>query len=230
MHSHHGSRHACQVAHRHHRHPARCRKKHARHATRRHGAAQRVLAPTPPPAAPRATAPATVQPGPSLAEILATPCQGTELMPAPANLAVIRAATLCLVNQERARNGEQPLRGDAALEAAAQGHSAQMIEQDYFAHVSPGGETPLERIQAAGYIPNPQAGYAIGENIAWGTLGLATPSAIVAAWIASPEHLANILDASYQDSGIGIVAQAPSSLAGDQAGAMYTQTFGVIIN
>jgi uncharacterized protein YkwD len=105
-----------------------------------------------------------------------------------------------------------------------------MIEQDYFAHVSPGGETPLERIQAAGYIPNPQAGYAIGENIAWGTLGLATPSAIVAAWIASPEHLANILDASYQDSGIGIVAQAPSSLAGDQAGAMYTQTFGVIIN
>jgi uncharacterized protein YkwD len=86
----------------------------------------------------------------------------------------------------------------------------------------------LDRVQATGYIPNSQVGYTIGENIAWGTLYLATPSSIVAAWIASPEHLANILDADYRDTAIGVTPSAPPSLANGQAGAIYTQEFGVI--
>ena len=44
----------------------------------------------------------------------------------------------------------------------------------------------------------------IGENLAWGTLQLSTPQAIVAAWIASPGHLANILEAQYRETGIGV--------------------------
>jgi uncharacterized protein YkwD len=72
-------------------------------------------------------------------------------------------------------------------------------------------------------------GYVIGENIAWGTLGLATPKAIVEAWMASPGHRANILDASYRDTGIGVVAAVPDSMGEGQDGAIYTQDFGVII-
>ena len=161
--------------------------------------------------------------------MLATPCENTELTPEPDNLAEIEAATLCLVNQERARNDELPLAPNAQLQQAAQGHSEEMVADDYFAHVSPSGLTPVGRIQATGYIPSSQAGYTIGENIAWGTLQLSTPSSIVAAWIASPEHLANILYVPYRDTAVGVVAAVPASLGEGQPGAVYSQEFGVIV-
>ena len=164
-----------------------------------------------------------------IANVLATPCLDTELTPEPGNLEQVREATLCLINQERARDGELPLRLDPRLEQAAQEHSEDMVDEDYFAHVAPNGETPLSRIRATGYIPDTQIGYTIGENIAWGTLYLATPAAIAAAWIASPEHLANILDPEFRDTAVGISAAAPPSLANGQAGAVYTQEFGVIV-
>jgi uncharacterized protein YkwD len=167
-------------------------------------------------------------PAATIASVLATSCQGTELMPEPANLTQVEAATLCLVNQERARNNELPLQPNTQLAQSSQMHSERMISENYFSHIAPNGETPLQRIQATGYIPNSQVGYTIGENIAWGTLSLATPSAIVAAWIASPEHLANILNSAYRDTAVGVDPAAPSSLAEGQPGAVYTQEFGVI--
>jgi uncharacterized protein YkwD len=167
-------------------------------------------------------------PAATIASVLATPCQGTELMPEAANLAQIDAATVCLVNQERARNDELPLQPSTQLAQSSQMHSEKMVSEDYFSHIAPNGETPLQRIQATGYIPNSQVGYTVGENIAWGTLSLATPSAIVAAWIASPEHLANILNTEYRDTAVGVDPAAPASLAEGQPGAVYTQEFGVI--
>jgi uncharacterized protein YkwD len=188
------------------------------HRTRRHDSSRPGSTTT---AAPPAS-------GPSIASVLATPCQNTELTPEPGNLELIRTATLCLVNQERARNGELPLKVSAELEQAAQSHTEAMVSEDYFAHIAPNGETPVDRIQATGYIPNAEAGYTLGENIAWGTLSLSTPSAIVAAWIASPEHLENILTSAYAETAIGVTAAVPASLANGQPGAVYGQIFGVI--
>jgi uncharacterized protein YkwD len=165
----------------------------------------------------------------TIASVLATPCEDTELTPEAGNLEQIRTATLCLVNQERARNDELPLARNDELEQAARDHSEDMIGANYFAHIAPDGETPVDRVKATGYIPSPRVGYTLGENIAWGTLYLATPSAIVAAWIASPEHLSNILDSEYRDTAIGVDPAAPPSLADNQAGAVYTQEFGVIV-
>jgi uncharacterized protein YkwD len=164
-----------------------------------------------------------------LAGVLAAACQNTELTPNVGNLQAVAAATLCLVNQERARHGELPLRLNGQLEEAAEEHSQEMVSQDYFAHIAPSGLTPLERVRDTGYIPSPHDGYTIGENIAWGTLELSTPKAIVAAWIASPEHLANILEADYRDSAIGVAPAAPPSLGHGQQGAVYTQEFGIIV-
>jgi uncharacterized protein YkwD len=161
--------------------------------------------------------------------VLATPCANTELTPAPGNLARINAATLCLVNKERARHGEPPLAPNARLQRAAQSHSEEMVSKDYFAHVAPSGLTPVGRVADTGYIPSSQVGYKLGENIAWGTLQLSTPKAIVAAWIASPAHLANILYRPYRDTAVGVVAAVPSSLAKGQHGAVYSQEFGVIV-
>src|SRR5208337_2711679 len=100
---------------------------------------------------------------------------------------------------------ESPLTLDSQLQEAAEGHGQELVSLDYFAHVSPSGETPVDRIRETGYIPSPSVGYVIGENLAWGTYDLATPQAIVSAWIASPGHLANILEAKYTQTGIAVV-------------------------
>ena len=74
------------------------------------------------------------------------------------------------------------------LQSAAQGHTDSMVKGDYFAHIGPSGDTPLQRMTAADYIYSEHIGYEVGENIAWGTLQLSTPSAVVAAWMASAGH------------------------------------------
>lgn len=156
-------------------------------------------------------------------------CANTRLHPTPADLALIRAATLCLVNRERAAHGERALRPNKRLRRAAQAHSVSMAFGDYFEHDGPSGQTPLARLRNAGYISSSRVGFEVGENIAWGTLYLATPRAIVASWMASPGHRANILDARYRETGIGVSPRPPASLAHGQPGAIYTQDFGVII-
>ena len=100
-----------------------------------------------------------------------------------------------------------------------------MVARNYFDHTSPGGETLLDRIKASSYLP-PRAGYILGENIALGTMQLATPAAIVASWMASPGHRANILNGGFRDIGIGIATGAPVPLGGAAGGATYTTDFG----
>jgi uncharacterized protein YkwD len=156
-------------------------------------------------------------------------CANTQLAPSNANLSLVRAAMLCLVNRERTSRGEAALRPNVDLRRAAQSHSSDMANASYFAHESRNGETPLARMRAAGYIFSSRLGYAVGENIAWGTMSLATPKAIVAGWMASPEHRANMLDATFRDTGVGVAPHPPASLAHGEAGAIYTQDFGRII-
>lgn len=164
----------------------------------------------------------------TIASVLATPCQDTEITPEASNLALYRAAVLCLINKERASNGRSPLAANADLEQVAESHTAELVQDNYFAHVTPSGETPVDRIRAAGYIPSSSDGYVIGENLAWGTYSLASPQAIVEAWIASPGHLANILEAQYTETGIGVTPAVPLSLGEGEPGATVAQEFAVI--
>jgi uncharacterized protein YkwD len=153
-------------------------------------------------------------------------CANVTLVPSDSNLALVRAATLCLVNRERTSRGERALSANRDLQQAAQAHSQDMAAGGYFEHDGRGGSTPLSRMRAAGYIFSSHLGYAIGENIAWATLWLASPKAIVAGWMASPGHRANILDATFRDTGVGV---SPRPLAHAQSGGIYTQDFGRII-
>ena len=153
-------------------------------------------------------------------------CANASLMPSDENLVLVRAAILCLINRERTSVGERALVPVGSLDAAARSHSDDMGYGDYFEHVGPRGDTPSARMRAAGYLDGAQF-YEVGENIAFGTGSLATPRAIVAAWMASPGHRANILDSGYRDTGIGVCAHPPVSFAGRQRGAVYTEDFGV---
>lgn len=194
---------------------------------------RRLTPKAPPPASeqiPAGTRRAAADTAAVIAAVLASPCANTELTPSAEDLPLVRAAVLCLINRERAEHGLSPLTTSRRLEAAAEGHSAELISADYFAHVSPAGETPVDRIRKTGFIPGPSVGYVIGENLAWGTYTLSTPQSIVSAWLASPGHLANILESQYTQTGIGIVPAVPTSVGGGAPGATYAQEFGVIIH
>jgi len=152
-------------------------------------------------------------------------CAGAHLIPTTGNLSRIKAATLCLVNQQRTGHGLKPLRENADLQAAAQAHTAQMVRRDYFNHVGPAGDSPLERVTAAGYASSAEI-RDLGENIAAASGSLATPAASVAAWMASPPHRAQILNPAFHDTGIGVVAAVPTALGIGRSGATYAEDFG----
>jgi uncharacterized protein YkwD len=150
-------------------------------------------------------------------------CPDVDLVPSAANMAKVQAATLCLLNGERADEGLAALKEDTALDNAAAVHNDDMIKGQYFDHIAPDGSSPVDRIQATGYLPKVGA-WTVGENLAWGTGDLSTPKNIVKAWMASTGHRENILNAQYNDIGFGIGLGNPRSA--DGSGATYTNTFG----
>ena len=151
-------------------------------------------------------------------------CTEVDLAPAADNLDRVRASTLCLLNGERADHGLRPLTENDQLARAARGHSADMVANSYFAHEGRDGSEIRDRIGATGYIPS-SGRWVIGENLAWGTGALATPKAIMNAWMNSSGHRANILHADYREIGFGIVVGNPSRTNG--LGATFATEFGV---
>lgn len=112
-----------------------------------------------------------------------------------------------LVNQARAANGCNPLKTDSRLTTAAQGHSDDMAQQDYFSHTTPSGVTFDKREEAAGY-PTPG-----GENIAQGQT---SAQQVMTDWMNSSGHRANILNCQFTAIGVGL----------DTNGWYWTQDFG----
>jgi uncharacterized protein YkwD len=141
-------------------------------------------------------------------------------MPTRANLARVAHITACLINKQRAARGLRPLRVNAALGRAAQGHSADMVGRGYFSHDTPQGVGPAQRISQSGYA----SACALGENIAAATGGFATPASIVNMWMSSPGHRANILSPTYTDTGLGVAYGYPAVHGAH--GATFTQDFG----
>ena len=151
-------------------------------------------------------------------------CQNADAMPNGSNEGAVRSAILCLHNELRAGRGLPLLKENARLRRAAVAHSRDMVARGYFEHTAPSGTTMVDRIQAARYTPR-NAGWSLGENLAWGTGRLATPREIMRAWMNSPGHRANIVKRSYREIGIGVVTGVPSTRG---KGATYTADFGVI--
>jgi uncharacterized protein YkwD len=171
--------------------------------------------------------PRVLRPAPNLNEGVAgaTDCANADAMPDGSNLPTITDATFCLLNAERASRGLTVLKPDRQLQRAALEHGGDMVDHQYFAHEGRDGSQPAERIRSAGYLSGGGA-WRIGENLAWGTGDLATPRAIMAAWMQSPGHRANILQPQYRQIGFGVIAGNPN--AGDGSGATYVTEFGVV--
>lgn len=121
----------------------------------------------------------------------------------------LEAAMLVLVNAERAKAGVRALTADPETVEVSRDHSRDMFARGYFAHLTPEGKTPFDRLRAA------RLGYrAAGENLALArTLETAHQGLMN-----SPGHRANILLPAFGRLGIGIVD-------GGRRGLMITQTF-----
>jgi uncharacterized protein YkwD len=150
-------------------------------------------------------------------------CGSASAQPSQLSERALVRATLCVLNAERARHGLRPFKLDGRLSIAARRHTRDMATKNYFSHTSLDGSSFVDRIRRAGYLRGARA-WAVGENIAWGSGGAASPRAIGRAWMRSPGHRANILSASYRELGVGVTVGAP--VAGVGGGATYATSFG----
>ncbi len=102
-----------------------------------------------------------------------------------------------LTNAERTKRGLRPLRLNAKLNNSANWFAQDMANHQVqtLSHIDSLGRDPGARLHAFGYRWT-----AYGENIA---RGYTSPEAVVAAWMASPGHRANILNPRYTAIGVG---------------------------
>ena len=134
----------------------------------------------------------------------------------------VRARVVELVNEARSharRCGRErfaaapPLSVSRQLNDAAAGHARDMVRRKFFEHRGSDGSQPKDRVARAGYKPR-----LTGENIA---LGPESAEEVVAGWLDSPGHCANIMDSRFREIGVGLAA-------GKKRGQIYwVQNFGL---
>lgn len=135
----------------------------------------------------------------------------------------ISEATICLLNEQRAAYGLAPLTASAPLADTAAKYSAYMVSDEHFAHQDESGHNVVWRVLQTD--PNAADEWdVIGENLGWGTYGMATPRAMVNGWMNSPTHRDNILYAPFDKIGVGVADGAPEP---DRPNALtYATVFG----
>ena len=110
-----------------------------------------------------------------------------------ARLSPSATSFLRAVNTARAAHGLGALRPDARLAAAARSHSLELMRADAFTHGA--FRSRMIRFHAVGPV--------VGENLAWGSGTYGSPAHVVAMWLASPEHRANLLRPGFTRIGLG---------------------------
>ena len=116
---------------------------------------------------------------------------------------------LVLINDERAKVGLSLLLWDEELAEVARAQSKDMFKNGYFAHVNSTGQSPFDRMQAAGINFE-----AAGENLAYASNVNLAHNGLMR----SPGHRANILESDLGRIGIGVID-------GGIYGKMFTQNF-----
>ena len=124
-----------------------------------------------------------------------------------------------LINQERADHGLPALVKNASLTQAARRHSLDMACNDNWSHTGSDGSTLATRILEAGYSYTWAA-----ENIAASSSPSFSPASVVAMWMNSTGHRANILSTKAVHIGIGFRYAGDVNLL--PYDAYYTADFG----
>jgi hypothetical protein len=126
---------------------------------------------------------------------------------------ITRDGVIGLVNRTRSERGLDTLKVNDRLEVAAQWKADDMIEKDYWEHFH-NGKSPWDWIKESGYDY-----LDAGENLA---IDFSDLEAMHQAWMNSPTHRDNIINAKYKEIGIGI---AKGDFEGHQT-IIVVQMFG----
>lgn len=126
--------------------------------------------------------------------------------------AIVRA-----INRQRAKHGLSNLKSSRRLARAADYHSWEMLDADYFAHESRDGGSFADRVRR--YADH----RAIGETLAMlGGCGRKAARKVVRMWMNSPGHRAILLSSSFRRVGLG---KRSGELDGSRA-CVVTADFG----
>ena len=121
---------------------------------------------------------------------------------------------LDLINAYRRQHGAGNLSLQDQLGAAAEHHSQDMAQKNYFSHKLANGDSAEENIARFGYRDWDH----VGENIA---AGFETAEAVMAAWKKSAEHDKNMRNTNFAEIGIGRAYAKDAKY-----GWYWTTTFG----
>lgn len=114
-----------------------------------------------------------------------------------------------LINQQRQQNGLSALSINSEVQNVARIKAKDMVDKNYFSHTSPTYGSPFDMLKSFKISYN-----TAGENIA----GNSSNSGAVNAWMNSSGHRANILNSSFNQTGIGVVSSP-------KYGKIYVQMF-----
>ena len=128
---------------------------------------------------------------------LVVPLAGASVQaaPRPAAASPTFARIIALVNRHRAAANLRPVTVHPILMAEAQRFSSVQAELGRLSHRGVDGTTAGQRLARAGY-----RWYFYAENLA---AGQDSADAVVAGWMASPSHRANIMHPKAREIGIG---------------------------
>jgi uncharacterized protein YkwD len=130
------------------------------------------------------------------------------------NRAELASRVVALINGFRSHRGLGRLAVSPALTASSRWKSSHMAAHGTFSHED--GAPPVSRSAHQRALDCGYRGAWWGENIGF---GYASPQSVVAGWLASPGHRANIANPRFTSTGVGVAASVSGRL-------YWTQTFG----
>ena len=134
---------------------------------------------------------------------------GSNLNTTSSNLSQDEKEVFDLINKQRTNNGLKALNIDSEVQKVARIKAQDMVNNNYFSHTSPTYGSPFDMLKKFSVSYK-----TAGENIA----GNSSNSAAVTAWMNSSGHKANILNSSFNYTGIGVVSSS-------KYGKIYVQMF-----
>lgn len=140
----------------------------------------------------------------------ASDCPDADARPDQVSVTDYADSLICVVNETRREWGRPDLTPQRNLTRSAEWQASDMADQRYFAHTSPDGDTLVDRLERAHFMPASER-WRAGENLAAGDSLEGTPAAIVSGWMNSSEHRRNLLDDGYTLAGVGVARGWPFS-------------------
>jgi uncharacterized protein YkwD len=140
----------------------------------------------------------------------AAPGQIVTLAPPMNALQAVQQLALELVNRDRAAEGLLPMQIDPLLSQAAQSHADDMLRRNYFSHYSPEGQSPSDRLAAAGRQGFPAENIVMGENPWFRGINIQLLENFQDRWMHSADHRRNLLNRNYEKFGYGLAIDSAS--------------------